>query len=119
MRKWNDLSKVEQLITTYSDFYKDTHGFRPAVNHDWTEEYVQNIIDELSITAEIISAEKKIERNKAIIDFERILKKVKNICNSTRNDAIKFLMDAENVENDKEYFCYKMNLPYGYFNEVI
>ncbi len=40
IRSWEELSKVEQLQGTYSDFYKDVHGFRPrgASSEQWNSE---------------------------------------------------------------------------------
>jgi hypothetical protein len=36
MLTWEDLTETEQLACTYSDFYKDCHGFRPRGLTHWT-----------------------------------------------------------------------------------
>ena len=50
MRTWEQLTVVEQLQGTYSDFYKDVHGFRPrfATTEQWNSaEWLQAQIDGL------------------------------------------------------------------------
>jgi len=39
-KSWEELTKVEQLQSTYSDYYKDVHGFRPrgADSEQWNSE---------------------------------------------------------------------------------
>lgn len=48
MRSWDELSRVEQLQETFSDFHKDVHGFRPRWMSDdqwnseaWLEQEIQ------------------------------------------------------------------------------
>ena len=46
----NELTRVEELQSHYSDFYKDVHGFRPRSSTDeqWnSEEWLQGEIDGL------------------------------------------------------------------------
>ena len=46
----NDYTKLEDLQSHYSDFYKDVHGFRPRSSTDeqWnSEEWLQAEIDDL------------------------------------------------------------------------
>lgn len=52
MRSWEELSKVEQLQETFSDFHKDVHGFRPRWMSDeqwmseaWLEQEIQSLHD--------------------------------------------------------------------------
>ena len=50
LRSWEELSKVEQLQSIYSDFHKDVHGFRPrfASDEEWVSEvWLQEQIDGL------------------------------------------------------------------------
>lgn len=47
MLKWEDLTETEQLACTYSDFYKDVHGFRPRGLMHWTAADYRAAIDSL------------------------------------------------------------------------
>lgn len=40
MQTWDELTVVEQLQSTYSDFYKDVHGVRPrfATDEQWNSQ---------------------------------------------------------------------------------
>ena len=52
MRSWEELSQVERLQETFSDFHKDVHGFRPRWMTDeqwnseaWLEQEIQGLHD--------------------------------------------------------------------------
>jgi hypothetical protein len=47
MLKWEDLSELEQLATTYSDFHKDMYGFRPRHGAEWTVEDYKKAMAEM------------------------------------------------------------------------
>lgn len=51
MKTWEELSLVEQLQSTWSDFHKEVHGFRPrfASDEQWNSaEWLQAQIDDLA-----------------------------------------------------------------------
>jgi hypothetical protein len=120
MKSWDEMTELEQLACEYSDYYKDAYGFRPRNDVSlWTAEDYKKQFEQLSR----VCRENEEERNKAeqaaVVSFEALVAKlisengVKN-----RADAIRILMNAEGIDvNDKEYFCYCMGLPYGYFTQ--
>ena len=53
----------------------------------------------------------------AIVDFEARIEMLVN-ANTTREQVIAWMMDAESANGDYEYFCFCVGLPYGYFRKV-
>jgi len=45
--KWEDMSELEQLISEYSDQYKECNGMRPTFNPDVTVESLKEAIASL------------------------------------------------------------------------
>jgi hypothetical protein len=119
MKSWEELSRKEQLAATHYDFYKDVHGVRPRwMNYDaMTEQELEQELDSLSKQAEVVFAEEKKAEAEAIVAFED---RVTNLMHTGTNRArvIAWLMDAEGVNGDFEYFCFTQGLPYGYFKEM-
>ena len=55
----NELTRVEELQSHYSDFYKDVHGFRPRSSTDeqWnSEQWLQGEIDDLHKYLEMLGS---------------------------------------------------------------
>jgi hypothetical protein len=104
----------------YSDFHKDAHGFRPgeygfakwsAMTDDEKQaewEYLGQCMDERSKQA----AE---DEQFFIKKFEKVVLATIESGAKDRAQAIAWLMDAEDVRGDDEFFCYLNGLPYGYF----
>ena len=118
LRSWDELTVVEQLQNTYSDYYKEVRGFRPRFmsSEEWvSERWLRDAINKLDNEAvDAIAAEEK-RQQRAIADFEVRVTAIIAAGAKDRETAIKWLMDAAEVNNDPEYFCYQMNLPYNYF----
>ena len=55
----NEMTRVEELQSHYSDFYKDVHGFRPRSSTDeqWnSEQWLQGEIDDLHKYLEMLGS---------------------------------------------------------------
>ena len=119
MKSWEELTVLEQMQCQYWDMYKDAHGVRPRGidTTKWTEE---DFLKEFEYLGKVIDAEetqRKADEAEAIVRFEdRVLNLMHTGTNRER--VIAWLMDAEGVNGDFEYFCYLNGLPYGYFKEV-
>ena len=123
-KSWDELSVVEQLQNTWSDFYKDVHGFRPrfASTEQWnSEKWLQGQLDSLTVEAKVVFAAEAAAEQQAIVKFEAKVTVTIAAGAKDRATAVRWLMAAENdeyVNNDADYFCYLNNLPYGYFREA-
>jgi len=117
-KSWEELTRKEQLAATHYDFYKDVHGIRPRwMNYDgMTEQELEQELEQLGREAEVQAKEEAEQQKIAIAKFED---RVANLMHSgtNRERVIAWLMDAEDVNGDTEYFCYLNGLPYGYFRK--
>jgi len=118
MQTWEQMSRRDQLAATHYDYYKDVHGIRPRwMNYDaMTEQELEQELEALSKQAEVVFAEEKKMQEECIAKFED---RVANLMHSgtNRERVISWLMDAEDVNGDTDYFCYLNGLPYGYFRK--
>lgn len=105
----------ENLI---SDLHKDAYGFRPsesfwstfaAFNPDQKQALWDSMIADLNSS---IEEDRKLQEE-AVVKFED---RVDNLMHdsTTRKSVVKWLMDADDVGGDVDYFEYLNNLPYGY-----
>ena len=119
MKSWDEMTVLEQMQCQYWDMYKDAHGVRPRGidTTKWTEE---DFLKEFEYLGKVIDAEeiqRKADEAEAIVRFEdRVLNLIHTGTNRQR--VISWLMDAEGVNGDTEYFCYLNGLPYGYLKDV-
>ena len=121
MKTWEELTELEQIACLFSDLHKDVRGFRPRfvdeIYANWTVEDYKREMEYLEKALEIVVAEEKIREQEAIAKFEQ---RIENLVHGdvTRERVISWLMDAEGVQGDFDYFCFLNGLPYGYFKEV-
>lgn len=119
MQTWEQMSRRDQLAATHYDFYKDVHGIRPRwMNYDaMTEQELEQELEQLGREAEVQAAEEAEAQKIAIAKFED---RVANLMHTgtNRQRVIAWLMDAEDVNGDTEYFCYLNGLPYGYLKDA-
>ena len=113
---WDEMSDLEQAAATWWDLYKDVHGVRPrgVDTSNWTLEGFKAQINALCIALEEVVAEQREAEQRAVVKFED---RVTNLLHpgTNRERVIAWLMDAEGVNGDFEYFCFTQGLPYGYF----
>lgn len=115
MKTWNELTRLEQYQITYSDMYKDAHGFRPQLNPTMTFEDYEAEFENLS--ALIIAEEESriaVEARKAD-QFERRVQELLTCGAKDRTMALRWIHEAEGTNGDDEYLCYMMGLAYNYF----
>lgn len=100
----------------FSDLYKDVNGFRPSSHefYDATPERKQVIWD--SLLEDLDYENKRIESMhvNAIERFEKKIVKTIKLGASDRESAIRWLMDAFDVDGDEDYLKYHFCLPYSY-----
>jgi len=119
MMSWEEMSPIEQAQCIYWDMYKDAYGVRPrgVDTSGWSLEYFE---EEFKVLGRVIEQEeiaRKESEAQAIVRFED---RVTNLMHTgtNRQRVIAWLMDAEGVNGDYEYFCFTQGLPYGYFKEM-
>ena len=120
LKAWDEMTKLEQYAESYSDFYKEAHGFRPRhVNTDtWTEADYEREFEQLSQICNENAEREAAQEAEAVRRFEQHV--TNTICMGARDreTALRWIMDASTADGDWEYFCYLNGLPYGYFRQA-
>ena len=116
---WEEMSDLEQAQCTYWDMHKDAYGVRPRCidTSAWT---LADFEAEFVVLGQAIEREaiaRKESEAQAIVDFEARVDSLVN-ANTTREQVIAWMMDAEGANGDFEYFCFCVGLPYGYFRKA-
>ena len=117
-REWNDLTELEKMSCEYSDFHKSAYGYRPRFDRSsWTEEDYRVAFIGLGNICRDNEREREESEKAASFAFETTVTKLVKANNIARATAVRWLMEADGVDGDDEYFCYKNGLPYGYFRK--
>ena len=103
-----------------SDFHKEAYGFRPSVDFfaRWDEMSQDQKQEEWDYLCQMVrdrAAEEKLRYQQAVEQFEvRILESIR-MGAATREDAIRWILQAEGFdkEYDAGYICYCLGLPYS------
>lgn len=111
-------SIYEDLASTYSDMHKDAYGFRPRHIPEWTISEFEAEFERLQVALDRAIAEDNAAYEAAAIRMESRIESTIALGAGTRENAIRWMMDADNVNGDIEYFCYLNGLRYGYFNSI-
>jgi thymidylate synthase len=115
---WNDLSEKEQLESIFWDAYKDAFGIRPRfINFpDMSVEELQKELDSLSTVIQQQERNRLAEENEAADQVERTILNLMQAGAKDRDMAVRWLMEANEANGDKEYLCFLLGVSYGYFN---
>ena len=108
--------------TMLSDMFKDAHGFRPRHYKEWwTEDELKAEYDYLQRAIEDEMARQDAAEAKAEIEFEKMIAETINIGAKDRDTAIRWLMQAEDVDTryvqDVEQFFWSLGLSYEKYTE--
>lgn len=114
---WEDLTRKEQLAATHYDFYKDVHGVRPRwMNYDaMTEQQLEKELDQLAKEAEVEAQAQQEREGRAMHDFEMRMLSLLQSGARDREQALRWIHEAEDTNGDDEFLCFLLGLPYGYF----
>jgi hypothetical protein len=110
------MTTINELLSTYSDLYKEVNGFRPRGMRDWTAEQYQSEINWLMEEAKRQMEEEEIfhQHNVKLVE-ERIGNLIK--CGAgDRETALRWMHEAEGTNGDNDFLCFELRIPYGYFS---
>lgn len=122
MKTWEEMSDREQLECNHYELYKDVNGFRPR-HIDYSKMSDAELKDDFDFLVERLAevqAEEAAREAAAVKEFEELVQYTIEAGARTRENAIKWLFEAENDPygfGDPDYFCHAHGLPYGYFNK--
>lgn len=124
MKTWEEMSDREQLECNHYELYKDVNGFRPR-HLDYSKMSDQELkadFDFLVKRLGEVQAEEAAQEAAAVKEFEELVQFTIEQGARTRQNAIRWLFEAENdpyVFSDPDYYCSMHGLPYGYFKEEV
>ncbi len=120
MTTWEQMSQLEQSQCIYWDMYKDAYGVRPRGidTSSWT---VENFAEEFRMLSDIIRVNEydrvKAEES-AAHDFEVRVQNLIQCGARSRDQALKWIHEAEGSNGDDDFLCHLIGLPYGYFRKA-
>lgn len=123
-KSWEEMSTLEQYAQTWSDMYKDAHGFRPRIDvSTWVEEDFEQEFEWLS---ETIARNAHEEAHRALgyaQKLESVLTKMIEAGAADRQTALRWKFEAEDLDLnssfDREHFEFKLSLPFGYITSTL
>ena len=115
-KSWEEYTPLEQAAMTWWDMYKDAYNFRPrgVDTSDWTLEKFQSEMEYLQTVIHRNEAQRLVNEDAAIQDFEARVAKIIALGAHDRAMAIRWIHEAEGTAGDDEYLCYVVGVPYGY-----
>jgi hypothetical protein len=103
------------------DLHKDARGFRPSA--EWMEMFntaaqarQQAIWDMLCEELAENEAREQEARAAAIVRFEARVSDLISMGAGDRATALRWIADAEDCADDLGHLCYRLGLPYNYFD---
>jgi hypothetical protein len=109
-----NMSIINELASTYSDLYKDVHGFRPRGMGELTIDQYHSEIDWLQQELTKQVEEERITQQQNIIQFEERINNTIQRGAGDRSTALRWIHQAEGTDGDNDYLCFTLNIPYGY-----
>jgi len=109
--------------TCLSDLFKDAHGFRPRGHYKewWTQEDLDIEIEYLCDLTKANMALEAVNQAESLRVFEEMIEYTISIGAPDRKTAIRWLMDAEDVDmefkQDVEHFFWKQGLSFEKIDE--
>ena len=109
-------ARREELRDLFSDMYKDAHGMRPRFvdTSAWEEEDYEKEFKYLQGIIKRDLEEQDQRQEQAARDFEKRVEETVAMGAWTRDNAIRWIHDAEGSNGDDEYLCHLLGLKYGY-----
>ena len=119
-KSWDELSPLEQAQATYWDFFKEAYGYRPRGidTSSWTLEDFDREFEVLSGTCTQARLSEEAAEQEAIQKFEACIATLLTNGARDRETAIRWVAESFDAGQDREYLCFQLGIPYGYFKEV-
>lgn len=109
-------TRLEELQSIHWDLYKDAYGFRPrhVDTSSWSEQDFAVEFEFLQTVVDREYQERQVAEAAAVARFETTVAGLVAIGAGTREDAIRWMHEAERTNGDADFLCYCLGLPYGY-----
>lgn len=106
----------DELATYIYDAHKDAYGYKGR-HYDFEAMTTQDLKDEADRISAAVKEQMELEAKmeaEAVAKFEASVKEYMDM-GQTRKDAIRWILQAEELDNEKDagYICYSLGLPYS------
>jgi len=108
---------------TVSDLHKDAYGFRPSAGWwaQWKSQDADAKQSDWDYMCKLLEENEEIERKRALATYEMWDNHIIGLMlthSISRADALRWDMDAQGVDGDVGYYCYKWGLSYSTEDEI-
>jgi hypothetical protein len=114
-----EMTELEELESTYCDMHKDVYGVKARWYRAESVEQARADIKSLEEALEAYTKQERRNQQQAAERFEKRLEEIIKMGAGTRENAIKWIHQAENTDGDDEFLCYQLGLRYGYFKKAV
>jgi hypothetical protein len=121
MLSWEEMTPIEQAQSIYWDAFKDAYGFRPR-DIDTTEWLLTDFHKEILVLERIIAeneTQRWIDEARAADNVERNILYFLEAGAKDREMCIRWLLEANDAGEDRDYLCFLLGVAYGYFDEKV
>ena len=117
----HEYTELEDLQSTYSDYYKEVYGFRPRNFSDeqWNSvDYFKGALAELAERAKVVFAEEERREQENVAKFEKSVSDLCAAIGKDRETIVRWLFDGADCR-DWDQYCWELGIPFGYFKEFV
>ena len=105
-------------IDSFSDLYKETHGFRPTASYyEWLDRASQDELQaEWDYLLQVGEANFREEERQKAEAHEQLMAHIERVTRDNNVDVetcVRWMHDAEGTDGDNEYLDYKLGVKYG------
>lgn len=114
------MSRIEEQRDIWWDLYKDAHGVRPRGidTTGWDEKDFDQELNYLQGCIDVNHAARLEDEARAAAAFEQRIVETVALGAWTRDNAVRWIHEAEDTQGDDEYLCFRLGLRYGYFKQA-
>lgn len=113
---WEEMTELEQAQCLYWDMYKDAHGHRPRGidTSAWTLADFQEQFKYLGRVVADNEQQREEAEQRAQQDFELRVQNLRMSGARSREQALRWIHEAEGTQGDDEQLCWQLGLGFGY-----
>ena len=118
MLSWEEMTPIEKAQSIYWDAYKDAFGFRPR-NIDTTEWLLSDFHKEIMVLEQVIAENGIQQLQDEAVAADKVERTILNLLDAGAKDremCIRWLLEAHDAGEDRDYLCFLLGVAYGYFN---
>ena len=113
-----ELTELEELEGIYCELHKDVYGVKARWDRAASVEQARADLARLQAAGEEVWVRERKQQEECVKRFETRVQTVIESGARTREDALRWIHQAENTDGSNEHLCYKLGLPYSYLRKA-